>query len=91
MKTTRREAAALAAGAAEMNREQWWHMLPLRERQRALNVAGLEPKRAAMPLATFTDTERERVRLALSGHITQMQLIVQCMYAHNTNVEGWLH
>jgi DNA-binding CsgD family transcriptional regulator len=88
---TRREAAALAAGAAEMNREQWWHMLPLRERQRALSVAGVQPERAAQPLATFTDTERERVRLALSGHIAQMQLVAQCMAAHNTNVQGYLH
>jgi hypothetical protein len=88
---TRREAAALAAGAAEMNREQWWHMLPMRERVRALSVSGIDPKRAALPLATFTDTERERVRLALSGHITQMQLICQCMAAHNTDTNGYLH
>lgn len=88
---TRHEAAALAAGAAEMNREHWWHLLPLRERTRALNVAGLDPKRAALPLATFTDTERERVRLALTGHIMQMELIIKCMFPHNTNVEGWMH
>lgn len=88
---TRREAAALAAGSAEMNREQWWHMLPLRERQRALSVAGIQPDRAAMPLATFSDIERERVRLALGGHIAQMQLVVQVMAAHNTNVAGYLH
>jgi hypothetical protein len=92
MKTpTRREAAALAAGAAEMNREEWWHVLPLRERQRALSVAGIQPDRACQPLATFTDAERERVRLALSGHIAQMQLVAQCMAAHNTSVEGWMH
>ena len=92
MKTpTRREATALAAGAAELNREQWWHILPMRERQRALSVAGIQADRAAMPLATFTDAERERVRLALSGHIAQMQLVAQCMAAHNTTVEGWLH
>jgi hypothetical protein len=96
MKTpTRREAAALArlddVGAAEMNREQWWHMLPIRERQRALSVAGIQPDRAALPLSTFTDAERERVRLALSGHIAQMQLVAQCMAAHNTNRAGYLH
>lgn len=88
---SRREAAALAAGAAELNREQWWHMLPLRERQRALGVAGIQPDRAAMPLATFTDAERERVRLAVSGHVAQMEMIVRCMAAHNTNVQGYLH
>jgi hypothetical protein len=88
---TRPEAAAMAAGAAEMNREHWWHLLPLRERQRALGVAGIPPERASMPLATFSDVERERVRLAVSGHIAQMGLIVQCMAAHNTNVQGFLH
>lgn len=96
MKTpTRKEAAALArldeVGAAEMNREQWWHMLPLRERERALSVAGIQPARASLPLATFSDIERERVRLSLSGHIAQMGLIVQCMAAQNTNVQGYLH
>jgi hypothetical protein len=92
---TRKEAAALArhddAGAAEMNREQWWHMLPLRDRQRAVGVAGMPIERAALPLATFSDTDRERVRLALAVHVTQMELIVQCMAASNTNKQGWLH
>lgn len=88
---TRREAAALAAGSAEMNREQWWHMLPMRERERALSVAGINPARAAQPLATFTDTERERVRLCIGAHIAQMQLVAQVMAAHNTNVAGLLH
>ena len=92
---TRKEAAALAAqdaaGAAEMNREQWWHMLPLRDRQRAVCVAGMPIERAALPLATFNDADRERVRVALARHVTEMELIAQCMAASNTNVQGFLH
>jgi hypothetical protein len=92
---TRKEAAALArldtVGAAEMNREHWWHMLPIRERERAMGVAGLARERAAMPLATFTDAERARVRSAIQSHVMNMELIAQCMHAHNTNVQGWLH
>jgi hypothetical protein len=88
---TRREAAALAAGAAESNRDAWWNMLPLRDRERAVGVAGMQRERAALPLATFSDQEREQVRLALSSHIAQMETIIRCMAAHNTNVQGWLH
>ena len=88
---TRREAAALAAGAAEMNREEWWHLLPLRDRERAVGVAGMPRERAAMPLATFNEQDRERMRLALAAHVAQMQIIAQCMAAANTNVQGWLH
>jgi hypothetical protein len=92
---TRREAAALArqgdAGAAEMNREQWWHMLPIRERQRALSVAGINPARAGLPLATFSDDERALVRAAIQNHVTMMELIGRCMCASNTNVHGFLH
>jgi hypothetical protein len=92
---TRKEAAALAAqdgaGAAESHRGDWWAMLPLRDRQRAVGVAGMPAERAAMPLATFTDAEREHVRLAISVHVTKMQVIAQCMAASNTNVQGWLH
>jgi hypothetical protein len=92
---TSKEAAALArlddVGAAEMNREQWWHMLPARERERAVGVAGMPKERAYLPLATFNDQDRERVRLAIATHIAQMQLIAQCMAAHNTTVQGYLH
>ena len=96
MKTpNRKEAAALARlddiGGAEMNREQWWHMLPAVERERAVGVAGMPRERAYLPLATFNDQDRERVRLALAAHIAQMGLIVQCMAAHNTNRAGYLH
>ncbi|WP_322400359.1 hypothetical protein [Massilia luteola] len=96
MKTlTPKEAAALArlddVGAAEINREEWWHLLPLRERERAVGVAGMPRERAGLPLATFNDQDRERVRLALAAHIAQMRLIVQCMAAHNTNRAGYLH
>ena len=92
---TRKEAAALArlddAGSAEMNREQWWHMLPLRDRQRAVSVAGMPIERASLPLATFNDADRERVRIALARHVTEMEMIAQCMAASNTNVQGYLH
>jgi hypothetical protein len=89
---TRKDAAPQdAAGAAEMSREQWWHMLPLRDRQRAVSVAGLATERAAMPLATFTDAERERVRAAISCHVTKMEIIAKCMAASNTNANGYLH
>ena len=92
---TRKEAAALAtqdaAGAAETARETMWHLLPLRDRQRALSVAGLPVERAAMPMATFTDAERERVRGAIAVHVTRMELAAQCMHASNTNVQGYLH
>jgi len=92
---SRKEAAALArqddAGAAEMNREQWWHMLPIKDRQRALSIAGLDPARVVQPLATFSDADRERVRAAIFSHVTNMELIARCMCASNTNVHGWLH
>jgi hypothetical protein len=96
MKTpTRKEAAALArqdgAGSAEMNREQWWHMLPLIDRQRAVGLAGMPKERASMPLATFTDAERERVRVVIARHVATMELVAQCMQAHNTTVQGYLH
>ena len=92
---TSKEAAALArqddVGAAEMNREQWWHMLPLIERERAVGVAGMPRERARLPLATFNDQDRERIRLAVAAHVAQMGLIVQCMAAHNTTRAGYLH
>jgi hypothetical protein len=96
MKTpTRKEAVALArldeVGAAEMNREHWWHLLPLRDRERAVGVAGMPRERAALPLATFNDADRERVRLALAVHLGQMEMIARCMAAHNTNRTGYLH
>jgi hypothetical protein len=96
MKTpTRKEAAALArqdaAGAAETNRDQWWNLLPMQERVRAMALAGMPKERASLPLSTFNDADRERVRLALSGHIAQMELIIRCMAAHNTNAQGYLH
>lgn len=96
MKTpTRKEAAALArlddVGAAEMNREQWWHMLPAVERERAVGVAGMSRERAYMPLASFSDADRARIRAAIFSHVTNMELIARCMAASNTNVQGYLH
>jgi len=88
MKAQRRQPAPVSA---ETNREDWWHMLPLRERERAIGVAGLARERAAMPLATFSDIERERVRLAIQCHLTQMEMVMRCMAASNTNVQGMLH
>lgn len=90
-----KEAAALLrlddVGSAETNREQWWNMLPLQERERAVSIAGIPRERAAWPLSTFSDAERERVRLAISRHVGQMEVIAQCMAAHNTNRAGYLH
>ena len=96
MKTpTRKEAVALArldeAGAAEMNREDWWHMVPIVQRERAVGVAGMPRERAHMPLSSFNDQDRERVRLAIAAHIGQMEFIACCMAAHNTNRAGYLH
>jgi hypothetical protein len=93
--TTRRERAALAQadtiGEAEANRDAWWLTIDLRTRQRACGVAGLPKEQAEMPLVYFSDADRQRVRLALAAHIGQMELIIKCMSARNTNVQGWLH
>jgi hypothetical protein len=92
---TSKEVAALTrqddVGAAEMNREQWWHMLPAIERERAVGVAGMARERAYQPLATFSDADRARIRAAIFSHVTNMELIARCMAASNTNVHGWLH
>lgn len=81
----------VAPVSAETSREDWWHMLPLRERERAIGVAGMARERASMPLATFSDVERERVRLAIQCHLTQMEMVMRCMAASNTNLQGYLH
>ena len=92
---TRKEVAALTrqdeAGAAEMNREQWWNMLPAVERERAVGVAGMSRERAYMPLASFSDADRARIRAAIFSHVTNMELIARCMAPSNTNVQGYLH
>lgn len=96
MKTpSRKEAAALARletiGDAENRREDWWHLMPVVERQRAMSLAGLDKARAIMPLATFTDAERKKMRLALDAHVQSMTLIMQALHPRNTNVHGYLH
>jgi len=95
MKTERSELAALAQadtiGTAEVNREEWWHRIDLRDRQRAVGVAGLQKERASMPLATFADDERAHIRAALGVHVMQMELIAKCFNPSNTNVFGYLH
>lgn len=94
-RASRREIAMLAnldnAGQAETHRESWWHMMSITDRERAVGVAGLTREKAHMPLAAFSNVERERIRLALQAHIARMESIVQCMAAHNTNVHGLLH
>lgn len=74
-----------------MNREQWWHMLPVAARRAALMIAGLDPERAVNPVATFTNEERARVRAAIFAHVEKMELIAQCMHASNTLPNGFLH
>lgn len=76
--------------AAEMNREQWWHRVPLKERERAMGVAGMQRERALLPVGVFSDEERARVRSALQWHIAQMELIMRCMEASNTTADGFL-
>ena len=90
-----REAARMAAldtaGDAENRREQWWHLMPVLDRQRAMSLAGLDQGRAILPLATFTDAERTALRLAIEAHVHRMGLIAQALHARNTNVHGYLH
>jgi len=92
---TRREAAALAnlddIGQAETNREQWWHMLPLQERERAMGVAGLTREHAHWPMAKFSEAERERVRLAIAAHVSSMEIIARCMAPAWSTATGWMH
>jgi hypothetical protein len=96
MKTpSRKEAAVLArldtAGDAENRREHWWHLMPARDRGRALQLAGLDKDRAINPLATFTDAEREKIRRAVDTHVHNMGLILHALQARNTNIHGYLH
>lgn len=77
--------------AAEKNRADWWQILDLFDRQRALCVAGLQKKRAADPLASFSDAERARIKAAIALHVSRMELIARCFEASNTNVDGLLH
>lgn len=79
------------AGSAENRREQWWHLMPVLDRQRAMSLAGLDKDRAILPLATFTDAERTQLRLAIEAHVHRMGLIAQALHARNTNVHGYLH
>lgn len=79
------------AGSAENRREQWWHLMPIQERQRAVSLAGLDKNRAILPLATFTDAERTQVRLAIEAHVHRMGLIAQALHARNTPIHGYLH
>lgn len=92
---TQREAAALAAlddvGTAETNRETIWHLMAIQDRERAMGVAGLTREQAHWPLAKFSEAERERVRLAISVHVSRMELIAQCMAPAWSTATGWLH
>ncbi|MGZ8301225.1 MAG: hypothetical protein ACXW2U_00825 [Telluria sp.] len=84
MKTpTASELLTLAAidrmARVERSRSDWWELLPLRDRQRAMGVAGMTKEQAAQPLASFTDAERRQIALAISQHCGQMELVAQCM------------
>ena len=78
-----REAITLAAidraARVERNRAGMWEMLDLRDRQRAVGVAGLARERASEPLEAFTDAERHMIRIAIARHLGQMELIATCM------------
>lgn len=96
MKTpTLKELAAMARVctivAAEKNRSDWWQLIDLLDRQRAVCVAGLPKGRAADPIASFSDSERARIKIAISMHVSRMELIARCFEASNTNVDGYLH
>jgi hypothetical protein len=90
-----KERAAMAhaetIGAAEQNRADWWQIIDLRDRQRAVGVAGLPKERANDPIASFSDEERSHIRAAIRNHVSQMELIARCFDASNTNVMGYLH
>lgn len=90
-----REALQMAnleqAGSAENRREQWWHLMPVVERQRAMSLAGFDKARAILPLTTFTDAERTSLRLAIEAHVHRMGLIAQALQPRNTNIHGYLH
>lgn len=92
---TRHEATVLAdlddIGQAETMREHVWHMLPLQERERAMGVAGLTREQAHWPMAQFSEGDRERVRLAVTRHVMNMDLIVQCMAPNWSTPKTWLH
>ena len=92
---TRKEVVALASlddiGQAETNREQWWHMLSLQDRERAMGVAGLTREHAHWPMAKFSEAEREQVRLAIAAHVSRMELVARCMAPAWSTATGWLH
>ena len=90
-----KERAALVraetVGQAETTREQVWHSNGLRERIRAVAVAGLPQERASDPIASFTDAERAHIRAAIGVHMSRMEVAAQCFAASNTNRAGYLH
>jgi hypothetical protein len=78
-----------AVANAEMTREEVWHATPLRDRRRALSIAGFDVERAAMPLATFSDAERLKIGFAVSVHVTRMEAIANfCMQMHGSYLTG---
>lgn len=95
MKTpTAKELAAIArvcaVAAAEKKRSDWWQLIDLLDRQRALCVAGLPRARATDTLASFSDSERAGIKLAISVHLSRMELIARCFDPSNTSVDGYL-
>lgn len=78
-------------GQAETTREEVWHSMGLRERVRAVAVAGLPAERASDPIASFTDAERAHMRAAIGVHVSRMELAAKCFESSNTNRAGYLH
>lgn len=96
MKTpTRKERAALAhvetIADAELTRWAVWEAISPNDRLRAIGVAGLPRERAGAPATSFTNAEREQIRMALTAHIGRMQVIIECMNGSNTTRQGYLH
>lgn len=76
---------------AELMRWAVWDSVSHIDRLRAIGVAGLPRERATDPAASFTEAEREKIRMALAAHIGRMQVIIQCMNGANTTRQGYLH
>lgn len=92
---TRKERAALTSADkiadAELTRWAVWESISPTDRMRAIGVAGFPRDRAADPIASFSDAERERIRAALVVHIARMEFIAQCMSGSSTTRQGLLH
>jgi len=91
IKGAQRLAHAEDIGRCEENRETLWAVIDIRDRERAVGVAGMKRERAAMPLSSFSDAERAQVAVALAVHASRMEAVAVCMQPAGTKVRGWLH